>query len=189
MAKRQSTKPDDSGDLPAAAFKVGDPIVHPSHGAGRIIAIQTWEVAGVSRQYYSIELISDHGTLNIPVDQADASGLRRAVSDPDHIFDVLSEEPATLNSDHRKRQSDLADKIHSGDAGQITEALRDLAYREQISGLTERDQRLKSEAEGMLIGELALQPDLNLDSAAARLQIEVHDAIEEHVPDDEEDDA
>ena len=189
MAKKQSTTSDNTGDLPAAEFEVGDPIVHPSHGAGRIVAIQAWEVGGVKRRYYSIELVSDHGTLNIPVEQAEESGLRRAVSDPDSIFDVLSEEPATLNSDHRKRQADLADKIHSGDAGQITEALRDLAYREQTSGLTERDPRLKSEAEGMLIGELALQPDLNLDSAAARLQSEVHDAIEEHVPDEEEDDA
>lgn len=162
-------------------FKEGDAIVHPSHGAGRITGIKSWEVGGVERQYYSIELISDHGTLMIPVDQAEETGLRRATIDPSDLYKILNEEPNELDSDHRKRQSELAERIRSGDAILVTEALRDLAWREQIDSLTERDQKLKAEAEQLVIGELALQPDLDLDSAAEELHQQLQKAIEAHL--------
>lgn len=167
-------------------FKVGDAIVHPNHGAGRIVAIDSWNIAGVERKYYSIELINDHGTLMIPVDQAEEAGLRAATSDPGTIYAVLTEDPQQLDSDHRKRQAATSDKIRSGDAREITEALRDLAYREATNSLTERDQKLKAEAEDLLIGELALQPDLDLESAATQLHEQVQEAVENHLPEDEE---
>jgi CarD family transcriptional regulator len=164
-------------------FKEGDAIVHPTHGAGRVIAIEMWEVAGVERQYYSIELINDHGMLMIPVEQADEAGLRHAISDPGTIYAVLNEEPHELDSDHRKRQARVSDQIRSGEALEITEALRDLAWRERTDSLTERDQKLKSEAEDLIIGELALQPDLNRESAAEELHKHVTDAMDAHRPD------
>lgn len=163
-------------------FKKGDAIVHPTHGAGRIVAIETWEVAGIERRYYSIELINDHGMLMIPVDQADEAGLRRAVSDPKTIYAVLKKEPHELDSDHRKRQARVSDQIRSGEAQEITEALRDLAWRERTDSLTERDQKLKSEAEDLIVGELALQPDLNRETAAQQLHEQVTDAMNAHIP-------
>lgn len=168
-------------------FKEGDPIVHPSHGAGRIIAIKTWQVGGVERQYYNIELLNDHGMLMIPVEQAEESGLRRATVDPGNIYDVLSAEPQSLDKDHRKRQAEVTSRIRSGDAGLVTEALRDLAWREHTASLTERDQKLKAEAEQFVIGELALQPDLDLDSAAEQLHEQIQEAMDAHLPEEEED--
>lgn len=168
-------------------FKEGDAIVHPSHGAGRIIAIKRWEVDGVERQYYNIELVNDHGVLMIPVEQAEEAGLRRATVDASDLYDVLGEEPNELDSDHRKRQAEIADRIHSGDAVLVTEALRDLAWREHTDSLTERDQKLKSEAEQLVIGELALQPDLDLDSAAEQLHQQIQEAIEARRLDEEAD--
>jgi CarD family transcriptional regulator len=167
-------------------FKVGDAIVHPNHGAGRIVAVDSWNIAGVERKYYSIELVNDHGTLMIPVDQAEEAGLRAATSNPDTIYAVLTEDPQQLDSDHRKRQATTSDKIRSGDAREITEALRDLAWREATNSLTERDQKLKAEAEDLLIGELALQPDLDLESAASQLHEQIQEAVESHLPEDEE---
>lgn len=167
-------------------FKEGDAIVHPSHGAGRITGIKIWEVGGVERQYYSIELINDHGTLMIPVDQVEETGLRRATIDPSDLYDILREEPSELDSDHRKRQSELAERIRSGDAILVTEALRDLAWREQIDSLTERDQKLKAEAEQLVIGELALQPGLDLESAAEELRQQIQGAIEARLQQEDE---
>ena len=163
-------------------FEEGDPIVHPSHGAGRLLSIQTWAVGGVERNYYNIELINEHGTLMIPVEQAEEAGLRLAISGEDAIRKVLRKAPQELPGDHRKRQSDISDKIHSGKAVKVAEALRDLAYRERIDGLTERDSKLKSEAEDLLIGELTLMAHHDRDSAATRLYEIVQEAMDKHVP-------
>jgi len=159
-------------------FKQGDPIVHPSHGAGRIISIPRRRVGGVERQYYCIELVNDHGTLMIPVERAEASGLRKATLDAAGILDILSAEPNELDDDHRKRQAEIELRIRSGDAELVTQALRDLAWREHNDSLTERDQKLKSEAEALVIGELALQPDLDLESAATQLHQHLAEAID-----------
>ena len=167
-------------------FAVGDAIAHPNHGAGRIVGIQTWEVGGVRRRYYSIELISEEGMLMIPVEQADEAGLRPAVGDPGQIASVLAEGPEELDDDHRKRQSAIADKIHSGDLTQVVEAVRDLAWRGQKGGLTERDQKLKAEAEALLIGELAVKHGLDLETAARRLSEEIAQALEQHTPSQDE---
>jgi len=167
-------------------FEEGDPIVHPSHGAGRLLSIQSWAVGGVERNYYNIELINEHGTLMIPVEQAEEAGLRLAISGEGAIKKVLKKSPEELPGDHRKRQSEISDKIHSGKAVKIAEALRDLAYRERIDGLTERDSKLKSEAEDLLIGELALIPELDMTLAAERLYDMVQEAMDKHVPVEEE---
>lgn len=167
-------------------FKEGDPIVHPNHGAGRIVSIKTWEINGVTRQYYNIELMNDHGMLMIPIEQAEEAGLRRATVDSERLTAVLNSEPNELDGDHRKRQADIAERIHSGDAELVTEALRDLAWREHTGNLTERDQKLKAEAEALVIGELALQPDLDLDSATHHLHEQLREALDARQPAEDE---
>ncbi len=163
-------------------FQKGDAIVHPTYGAGRVLAIQKWKVGGVERRYYSIELVNDQGMLMIPVEQAEGAGLRLAISDSDEIAAVLAKTPEVLDDDHRKRQTEIATKIHSGDALLVSEALRDLAWREHTGSLTERDTRLMSEAEAMLAGELALNPELTLQGASQQIEQLVEDAIDVHDP-------
>jgi RNA polymerase-interacting CarD/CdnL/TRCF family regulator len=168
-------------------FREGDAIAHPTYGAGRVLAIQKWKIGGVERRYYSIEMVNDQGTLMIPVEQAEGTGLRLAISGTEEIAAVLAEAPEALDSDHRKRQTEIATKIHSGDAMLVSEALRDLAWREHTGGLTDRDSRLMSEAEAMLAGELALNPDLTLQGASEQIEQLVEDAIDVHDPPEESD--
>ena len=51
----------------------------------------------------------------------------------------------------------------------ITEAVRDLAYRDREAKLTEADLRLYRQAQNLLVGELALSQDVDMDTA--RLQM------------------
>ena len=36
-------------------FEIGDMVVHPTHGAGRVVALDESEVAGADKQYYKIQ--------------------------------------------------------------------------------------------------------------------------------------
>ncbi len=158
----------------------GDGIFHPNYGAGIVVSVQDQQIAGIERRYYSIELVNDHGTLMIPVDQADESGLRLAIRDPKVIAKVLAGDPQPLDDDHRKRQAALTNKIRSGEPTQVTEVLRDLAWRGHDGSLTERDQKLKAEAVNLLAGELALRPEFDIDTASARLTAMVSEAVAAH---------
>jgi RNA polymerase-interacting CarD/CdnL/TRCF family regulator len=161
-------------------FQTGDPVVHPDYGAGRLVGIITQKVAGQERCYYSIELINSHGTLMIPVEQAAQAGLRLAFPNLDSVADVLAAPPQLLDDDYRVRQTRLEAKIHSGETQQVVEALRDLAWRERHQPLTERDGRLKSEAENLLAGELALRSGMTIESATGQLVHLLQQAVDTH---------
>jgi CarD family transcriptional regulator len=189
MVKREAKKRQDAAatDAVRPAFAKGDTIVHPSYGAGTVVSIQKQKIAGVEREYYHIELVNDHGILMMPIDQAEAAGLRHAIGEPGRFEQVLAQHPEHLDADHRKRQAELAERIHSGDAFQVAEAIRDLAWREQQEGLTERDSRLKAEAETLLAGEMALMPEVDLETASQHLSSMISSAIEKHLEESEED--
>jgi CarD family transcriptional regulator len=162
-------------------FKKGDPIAHPRHGAGIVRDVQAWQMDGIKRRYYCIELASGQGTLMVPVDQAEEIGLRAAIIDPVAIVAILSAGPQELAADYRERQARIAAKVHSGDPKLVAQALRDLAWREHADNLTSRDMQLKAEAQELLASELALGPDLDVDSAAQHLDSMIQRAIEAHV--------
>jgi CarD family transcriptional regulator len=132
-------------------FKKGDPVLHPQHGAGIVTKTQTWEVSGVERRYYCIELVNASGMLMIPIEHAEVSGLRRANSNPDSIATIFARSPEILDSDYRTRHIDVAAKVHSGDPELVAQALRDLIWRKQVDKLSMRDEQLKEEAHALLV--------------------------------------
>ena len=159
-------------------FKKGDLILHPQHGAGTVTSIRTCKVGGVRRRYYSIKLVNASGTLMIPVDQAETTGLRQLDDDVDRIVSVLREEPEKLAADHRKRQARLTAKIHSGDPKLMAQALRDLVWRETDEKLSMGDEQLRNMAQALLAGILALQSDLSFAAADHSLRGSVQQAIQ-----------
>ena len=62
------------------AFGVDDYIVYPSHGVGRIIAIETQEIVGDLLEMYVVSFEQDRLTLRVPTGKAPKSGMRKLSS-------------------------------------------------------------------------------------------------------------
>ena len=60
-------------------YSVGDTVVYPHHGAGKIMKIEQKDVLGQQRDYLTIQILHDHMTVMVPVENADRAGLRRVV--------------------------------------------------------------------------------------------------------------
>jgi CarD family transcriptional regulator len=146
-------------------FNVGDKLVHPAYGAGTIVDIQDKQIGDEQRTYYIIELLSQAGTLMVPVTRASAVGLRPPIKKPNRVLQVLASEPLLLSDDHRERQELIGGDIRSGNVLKISEAVRDLAYRDKAGRLTEADLRLYRKAQEFLVGELALSQDIDVETA------------------------
>jgi RNA polymerase-interacting CarD/CdnL/TRCF family regulator len=101
----------------------------------------------------------------VPVSRADELGLRSPVEEPDHLLTMLTSEPDVLDNDHRVRQESISTDIRSGDVQRITEAVRDLAFRDREDRLTEADLKLYRQAQDLLAGELALSQDVDMETA------------------------
>jgi CarD family transcriptional regulator len=162
-------------------FNVGDKVIHPSYGAGTILEIDEKRVGEQQCTYYIIELLTQAGTLMVPVARADELGLRSPVEKPDFVMTVLTSEPVVLSNDHRERQESIGVDIRSGDVLKISEAVRDLAYRDRSAKLTEADQKLYRQAQDLLAGELALSQDMDMDAAREQVTavLETLEGVEE----------
>mgnify|MGYP002652610499 CR=1 FL=1 len=57
-------------------FKVGDAVVYPAHGVGKVHAIKTQEVAGMSLEVYVVTFEHEKMTLRVPTKKAKTAGLR-----------------------------------------------------------------------------------------------------------------
>jgi CarD family transcriptional regulator len=165
-----------------AVFSIGDKVIHRSYGAGTILEINDKQIGEQQCTYYIIELLNQAGTLMVPVSRASELGLRLPVEQPDDVLTVLTSEPGLLSNDHRERQELISTDIRSGDVVKITEAVRDLAYREREDKLTEADLKLYRQAQDLLVGELALSQDVDMETARAQVTSVLNGLAEESEP-------
>jgi CarD family transcriptional regulator len=140
-------------------FEIGDMVVHPTHGAGRIIALEQYPETGAGAQYYKIEPLAPTDlTVMVPVDNAERIGLRAAISEAevDRLWAVLSSEPQTLPTDHNRRREMLESKLRRSDAYQTAEVVRDLiGRRQEFNRLTEKGTQMLERGVQSLAGEIA----------------------------------
>jgi RNA polymerase-interacting CarD/CdnL/TRCF family regulator len=71
---------DEEDDLPileSNGFKVGEHVVYPQHGVGKIVAIERQEIAGAKIEMFVINFKNDSMTLRVPTEKYKNVGMRR----------------------------------------------------------------------------------------------------------------
>ncbi len=162
-------------------FKPGDAIVHPVRGAGVVVRIEERQWRGKNDQYYRIQLLGQPGSsLMIPIGAVKTIGIRRAISRSklSRVWRVLRADPGTLPSDHKERYQLLESKLHAGDIMQVAEAVRDMAWRQQIEGnLTTRGKRIYEEGMRLLAGEVAAAQGIDLSNAENQIRAKLWESL------------
>ena len=65
----------------AHAFDVGDYVVYPKHGVGRVIELLEQEIAGMKLELYVLRFEKERMTLRVPTNKVEAIGMRKLSSD------------------------------------------------------------------------------------------------------------
>ena len=111
------------------AFSRDDYVVYPSHGVGRIVAIETQEIAGEPLEMYVVSFEQDRLILRVPVGKAPKSGMRK-LSSRDKIqtaMNALKTRPKARRAVMwSRRAQEYEAKINSGDPVSIAEVVREL---------------------------------------------------------------
>jgi CarD family transcriptional regulator len=110
-------------------FNVGDNVVHPAYGVGRIVKIveKQFSEIGAARLYYKI--ILPRSTIWIPIEAQATIGLRlvTAKRDLDQYRNLLKSRPVPLNNDHpQRRHVELDSRLKQGSFQVMCEIVRDL---------------------------------------------------------------
>ncbi len=115
-----------------AGFKTGEYVVYPAHGVGKIISIDSEEIAGLKLELLVIYFEQDKLTLRVPVAKIKSVGMRKLANE-----EVVEKALSTVEGRARikrtmwsRRAQEYEAKINSGDLIFISEVVRDL-YRSE----------------------------------------------------------
>src|SRR5205085_12302435 len=64
----------------ALSFVVGDYVVYPKHGVGRVVELQSQEIAGTKLELYVLRFEKERMTLRVPTNKAESVGMRKLAS-------------------------------------------------------------------------------------------------------------
>jgi CarD family transcriptional regulator len=162
-------------------FKTGDAVFHPVRGAGLVTGIKNRKWDGKERRYYMIELLGHPGTrVMVPTSTAQEIGLRHAMSQTKlkKVWRVLRGDPQKLPKDHKDRYAVIEEKLHTGDAFEVAEAVRDMAWRRKQEGkLTTRGKRIYDEAVMLLAGEIAAVQEIEMEEAEGQVHAKLQERL------------
>ncbi len=117
---------------PRLDFKTGEHIVYPAHGVGRIVGVESQEVAGLKLDLFVISFIKDKMTLRVPVAKATSVGMRKLAdgSTVKRALETVRGRARIKRTMWSRRAQEYEAKINSGDLISIAEVVRDL-YRSE----------------------------------------------------------
>ena len=112
----------------ALAFSVGDYVVYPKHGVGRVIELQNEEIAGMQLELYVLRFEKERMTLRVPTNKVESIGMRKLSSDKTlkEAMNTLKGKPKVKRTMWSRRAQEYEAKINSGEIVLIAEVTRDL---------------------------------------------------------------
>ncbi|MGI9621949.1 MAG: CarD family transcriptional regulator [Acidimicrobiales bacterium] len=153
------------------AFKAGDRVVYPHHGAAVIQKKETKEIFGEKTEYLVLEMAHGEMTLSVPVDKAEEVGMRWPISgeDVEDLFEVLQRRDVREPANWSRRFKNHQEKLKSGDVYQVAEVVRNLALRDRDKGLSAGEKTLYNKARSVLVSELSFALDVSEDDATEKV--------------------
>jgi CarD family transcriptional regulator len=152
-------------------FAVGDNVVYPHHGAGKVVKKEDKEILGEVRQYLTIKILHNDMTVMVPCENAGKAGLRRVIDEETvkKVLAVLTDETSDMPKNWNRRFKHNRDKIKTGDIYELAEVVRNLAVREQDKGLSTGEKQMYTRAKKILASEMMYALDKTEDEAEAYL--------------------
>ena len=152
-------------------FQVGDSVVYPAHGVGKVAGIETQEVAGMTLEVYVITFDHEKMTLRVPTKKAKASGLRSLAEDNvvDKAMTTLKGRARIKRTMWSRRAQEYEAKINSGDLISIAEVVRDLHRADDQPEQSYSERQLYESALDRMAREVAAIERIDRDGAVGMI--------------------
>ena len=155
----------------ALSFDVGDYVVYPKHGVGRVVELQSTEIAGTSLDLYVLRFEKEKMTLRVPVNKADSVGMRKLSSDKTmkDALETLKGKPKVKRTMWSRRAQEYEAKINSGDLTSIAEVTRDLFRPDDAPEQSYSERQIFEAASSRLARELGAMEQTDEKAALAKI--------------------
>ena len=153
-------------------FAVGDHVVYPAHGVGRITGIDERAVADQTLQMFVVAFEKDKMTLMVPTQKVESAGMRRLSS-----RETMDAAITTLRGRARQRRvmwsrraQEYEAKLNSGDPVAIAEVVRDLHRNVGQPDQSYSERQMYEAALDRLSREFAAVDNTDAEQAANKLE-------------------
>lgn len=155
-----------------STFKIGDTIVYPFHGVGVIERKEKHPIQGVMVDFFVINIKANKMTISIPIDQAEARGIRHLISksELDEALTHLKDKPENAGVDWKVRQQTNNNLVKKGDILSTIKVIVSLHSRNKEKELPLQERRLYDSSITMLKNEMALVMGVSEDEAEALIK-------------------
>src|SRR5579885_2255890 len=152
-------------------FELGDHVVYPHHGAGKVLKKEEMEILGERREYLTIKILHNDMTVRVPTENAALAGLRRVIDEEtvQKVLAVLQDECSEMPKNWNRRFKYNRDKIKTGDIYELAEVVRNLAIREAQKGLSTGEKQMFTRAKKILASELMYALEMGEEEAEEHL--------------------
>ena len=148
-------------------YKVGDRVVYPMHGAGKIVGIETKEILGEEYDFYILKMPIENMCISIPVNNIESIGIRSVMSkeDGEKVLDILRQDSTKMANNWSQRYRENLENLKTGDPFEIAEIVRNLQMRDMDKGLSTSEKRMLNSSKRMLISELIVIGSMSVEEA------------------------
>lgn len=153
-------------------FGVGDYVVYPKHGVGRVIDVESQEISGVKLDLYVIRFEKERMTLRVPTNKIESAGMRKLSSSAtmQEALTTLKGKPKIKRTMWSRRAQEYEAKINSGDLVSIAEVVRDLHRAEDQPEQSFSERQIYEAAVGRLARELAAMEETDEQQAQDKIE-------------------
>jgi CarD family transcriptional regulator len=157
--------------VPQENFEIGDSVVYPHHGAGKVLKKEMKTVLGESREYLTVKILHNDMTVMVPTENAAAAGLRRVMDEEmiSKVMLVLQDECSEMPKNWNRRFKHNRDKIKTGDIYDLADVVRNLAVRDHQKGLSTGEKQMFSRARRVLASEMMYALGMDEEQVDAHL--------------------
>jgi CarD family transcriptional regulator len=153
-------------------FGAGDLVVYPTHGVGKIMAVENQEIAGYALNVFVVHFDKDRMTLRVPVAKAKNSGLRRLSTkkEMETALTKLKGRSRAKRTMWSRRAQEYEAKINSGDPASIAEVVRDLYRNTGQPEQSYSERQIYQAALDRLVREFAAVEKIDENTAVKRVE-------------------
>ena len=153
-------------------FSIGDKVMYPSHGAGVIEAIEEKIILDNKKKYYVLKMPLGDMRVMIPIDQSEATGIRRVVSlsEAEMVLCELAKETTQMCKKWGARYRENEEKIRNGNIFEIAEVVKNLMAVDKQKKLSNGEKKILNKAKLILCSELMLVLEVNEEEVYSLLE-------------------
>jgi CarD family transcriptional regulator len=154
------------------SFKVGELVVYPAHGVGKISNIEEQEIAGIKLELYIVDFEKEKLRLKVPTNRAEQKGMRHLADRMmiEQAMKVIRGRARIKRTMWSRRAQEYDAKINSGDMLSVAEVIRDLYRSDRQPEQSYSERQLFEQALARFARELAAVRKVDEDQCIKEIE-------------------